>query len=65
MKCLLCLKNLTWIVRILFYFIFNNGLIDVLLNLGDVDEALYVLDKMLEPNAKFPPNDVTGDVVLN
>ncbi|PON91148.1 Pentatricopeptide repeat [Trema orientale] len=42
-----------------------NRLIDVLFNLGNVDEALHVLEEMLEPNAKFPPNDVTGEIVFS
>lgn len=41
-----------------------NGAIDVLLRLGCVDDALHVLDEMLEPGGKFPPNEVTGDIVF-
>ncbi|EXB51620.1 hypothetical protein L484_012912 [Morus notabilis] len=41
-----------------------NRVIDVLLRLGCVDDALHVLDEMLEPDGKFPPNEVTGNAVF-
>ncbi|KAH7513067.1 hypothetical protein FEM48_Zijuj12G0157200 [Ziziphus jujuba var. spinosa] len=39
-------------------------LIGELLRYGCVDDANNVLDEMLELNAEFPPNDVTGNVVF-
>ncbi|XVF73117.1 hypothetical protein PTKIN_Ptkin12aG0176000 [Pterospermum kingtungense] len=42
----------------------RNVLIDVLLRDGRVEDALNVLDEMLQPSSKVPPNDVTGDIVF-
>ncbi|KAM6584748.1 hypothetical protein CsatB_011750 [Cannabis sativa] len=42
-----------------------NRLVTVLFHLGDVDEALHVLDEMLEPNSISTPNDTTVDVVFS
>ncbi|XP_044502827.1 pentatricopeptide repeat-containing protein At3g61520, mitochondrial-like [Mangifera indica] len=43
----------------------RNVLIDVLLKDGRFDDALDVLDQMLQRDSEFPPNDVTGDIVFH
>ncbi|GMH22448.1 hypothetical protein Nepgr_024291 [Nepenthes gracilis] len=42
----------------------RNVLIDVLLRCGQLDNALKVLDEMLQTAAEFPPNGNTGDIVF-
>ncbi|OMO64391.1 hypothetical protein CCACVL1_21797 [Corchorus capsularis] len=42
----------------------RNVLIDVLLRDGGVDDALNVLDGMLQPSSEVPPNELTGDIVF-
>ncbi|KAJ0052210.1 hypothetical protein Pint_00496 [Pistacia integerrima] len=42
----------------------RNVLIDVLIRDGRFDDALNVLDQMLQRESEFPPNDVTGDIVF-
>ncbi|KAM5555487.1 pentatricopeptide repeat-containing protein [Rosa sericea] len=42
----------------------RNVVIRVLLNMGRVDDALKVLDEMLDPEAKFRVDDFTGDIVI-
>ncbi|XP_024190189.1 pentatricopeptide repeat-containing protein At3g61520, mitochondrial [Rosa chinensis] len=42
----------------------RNVVIELLLKIGRVDGALKVLDEMLHPEAKFPVDDFTGDVVI-
>ncbi|KAL5572948.1 hypothetical protein UlMin_022545 [Ulmus minor] len=42
-----------------------NLFVEEALRLGDVDEALQVLDEMLEPSSSFPPNAITGDIVFS
>ncbi|KAK4269572.1 hypothetical protein QN277_022711 [Acacia crassicarpa] len=41
-----------------------NTLISTLFRLGHIDSAVQVLDEMCKPNTMFPPNNVTGDIVL-
>ncbi|CAK9156717.1 unnamed protein product [Ilex paraguariensis] len=42
----------------------RNTVIDVLLRSGGVDEAVKVLDEMLDRESKYPPNERTLDIVL-
>ncbi|GAB4844531.1 hypothetical protein Ancab_037910 [Ancistrocladus abbreviatus] len=42
----------------------RNVLIDLLLRCGRLDDALQVLDEMLQPDAQFPPNENTGEIVF-
>ncbi|XP_027342364.1 pentatricopeptide repeat-containing protein At3g61520, mitochondrial-like [Abrus precatorius] len=41
-----------------------NGLIETLFNSGRVEDALHVLDEMLEPDSDFPPDNFTGEIVF-
>ncbi|KAK7358183.1 hypothetical protein VNO77_00107 [Canavalia gladiata] len=41
-----------------------NGLLRGLLKSGRTDDALHVLDEMLEPDSDFPPDDFTGEIVF-
>ncbi|XP_030967398.1 pentatricopeptide repeat-containing protein At3g61520, mitochondrial [Quercus lobata] len=43
---------------------FCNVVIDVMFRLGRVDDALKVLDEMLQPDSECPPNDSTGDIIF-
>ncbi|RVW47048.1 Pentatricopeptide repeat-containing protein, mitochondrial [Vitis vinifera] len=43
----------------------RNILIDVLFRKGRVDDALHLLDEMLQPKAEFPPNSNTGHIVFS
>ncbi|XP_020220386.1 pentatricopeptide repeat-containing protein At3g61520, mitochondrial [Cajanus cajan] len=45
-------------------FRFCNGLLRGLFKLGRTDDALYVLDEMLERCSGFPPDGFTGEVVF-
>ncbi|XP_057421008.1 pentatricopeptide repeat-containing protein At3g61520, mitochondrial-like [Lotus japonicus] len=41
-----------------------NGLLRGLIKSGRTDDALHLLDEMLKPDSKFPPNDYTGTIVF-
>ncbi|XP_044491206.1 pentatricopeptide repeat-containing protein At3g61520, mitochondrial-like [Mangifera indica] len=42
----------------------RNVLIDVVLRDGRFDDALNVLEQMLQRDSEFPPDDVTGNIVF-
>ncbi|GAU33868.1 hypothetical protein TSUD_66550 [Trifolium subterraneum] len=41
-----------------------NPLLKSLLKLGRTDDAHHLLDQMLQPDSKFPPDDFTGEIVF-